>query len=282
MNNRIFYTPKEKKQFHRKHRGFRWYMAMGIILVLMFGTGLFFVVRISALQVADITMSGLDTLREDNVRQEVALALNGSYALGFIPYRFIIAVPIEAITRHLQNRFPLIGEVEIQKEFPDKLFLAIRERELFGVLCNDATLQEDLDMPKDTACAYIDTDGIAYQQAPQSHGFLITKISTDDESIPYTGQAIKKETIDRMIDLSKILPPIIGSPILGYELLRTSSREMRVFTRQGFSLLMKRDGDKDALMFILKTVLEKEIGQRRAQLDYMDLRFGNKVFYKFK
>ena len=283
MNNRIFYIPKEKKQFLSRKKKYNLRMVASFVMVAVMLVLVFFGVRWRALQIEKISISGLSAIQEEDVNREISSVLSGSFVTGLIPYRFLLIAPAGTIIARIKEKFPLISDVEIKKEFPNTLAVTVTERRLFGVLCNDGIREGVVpEQGKDIQCAYLDTNGIAYQKAPKTEGFLIMKVSTDAENIPLEESAVDSAAMRRMIALNHKLPSIIGSPILGYQLLRNSSHELRAVTKPGFVLIMKQDGDMDALFYILKTVLEKEIGSKRKSLDYIDLRFGNKVFYKFK
>ena len=135
---------------------------------------------------------------------------------------------------------------------------------------------------RNVECAYVDTDGVAYQRSPISSGFLIMKISTDASSTPIGDDLIERASIERMIRLKRELPATVGLSITSYELMAAIPHEIRAMTNKGFALVVKDSDDVNNMIRVLKTVLEKEIGSRRKNLDYIDLRFGNKVFYKFK
>jgi len=282
MNNRILYTPKEKR-FVKKRKNYRWYMLIGFLLVASLCVGLFFIARMSSLSISQISINGLATIHEEDTRNTISSVLSGSFASGLIPYRFILFAPTQAIAARLQEKFPLIAKADIQTKFPDTLIVNITEHQLFGALCNDALNSGALDQDKrDISCAYLDTEGIAYQKAPETQGFLIIKISINTPQIAIGQETIDRTMLQRIKELDKALPRIIGSPIASYRIERPASHELVIITKQGFSLLVKDDGDIDSMLYTLKTVLEKEIGARSRNLDYIDLRFGNKVFYKFK
>jgi hypothetical protein len=47
-------------------------------------------------------------------------------------------------------------------------------------------------------------------------------------------------------------------------------------------LILNVKDDYSRVFSVLKTVLENEIKDKAKDIDYIDLRFGNKVFYKYK
>ena len=73
-----------------------------------------------------------------------------------------------------------------------------------------------------------------------------------------------------------------GLEIVSYHFFSRVPREIRVETANGFKLWFDRTKNLSESFKVLKTVLEQEIKDRRQELSYIDLRFGNKVFYKYK
>lgn len=288
MSNRILYIPKEKKYAGKRKKSRTLWVIGGIILCVAVIMGGIMIVGLHAFEIQKISVNGLRSIHESDIEQEVSFVLIGSYAFGLIPYRSLFVAPIQVITDTIAHRFLLIAEVHIKKEFPHTLVINVRERIMFGILCNDAVQKDAADKEIvieeqiDIQCVYVDTEGIAYESAPKTEGFLITKISTDAHGITIGTQAIDPLMMRRITDLNIKLPPIIGSPIVGYTLLRNVAREVHVISKSGFSVIINRDDDLDHALSVLGTILKKEIGSKRNRLDYIDLRFGNKVFYKFK
>ena len=52
--------------------------------------------------------------------------------------------------------------------------------------------------------------------------------------------------------------------------------------KEGWSVIVTRAKEPELWLPVLRTLLTEEIKGRRNQLEYLDLRFGNKVFYKFR
>lgn len=284
MSDRILYTPKEKKKSPQKRNLRSLWIIGGTVIFILLCAGTIYVTRLSALQIKHISIVGLEAISTQDVQSEVDAALADSFFVGLIPYRFLLAAPLEAVAQGITRHFPLIADVAIEREFPDTLAITVRERKPFGIICNDAPRDipaSDQQQPE-VQCAYIDTTGVAYQQAPRTTGFLIIKISTDDAAVTVGNQMIDKVMMRRMIDVGGKIHSAVSSSVVSYQLLRNTPRELRVTVKEGFSLILNRDDDLNQTLSVLRTLLEKEIKQKRKHLDYIDLRFGNKVFYKMK
>lgn len=284
MNDRILYTPKEKKYTKKRKSSFNVWIIVGISFCVVLVILSIAAIRLPALHIQHIIVTGLQTIHEKDIQKEISSLLTGTYAAGLISHRFLPATPIRVMGDHIKKKFPLIAEVEIKKEFPNTLIVTVQERIMFGILCNDG-VNEDAMVDRPSAsieCSYLDTKGIAYDKAPQSVGFLIPNVSTDMPVIARGERVIDPLMMQRLEDLHTKLPSIIHSPIMSYQLRRSTPREVRAVSKAGFSLIINRNDDTDRMFQVLEIVLAKEIGTRRRQLDYIDLRFGNKVFYKFR
>lgn len=283
MNNRILYIPKERKYTQKKISSKNIWIVIGMGTCIILVVLSMIIVRSRAFQIQTIFINGLNMVSEEDVRKKVISTLEHSYFAGLVSYRFLPAASVQIIADAIKHTFPLIADVHIEKKFPNALTISVKERIMFGILCNDAINKKVLPEKQIAIqCAYLDTQGIAYASAPQTIGFLILKISTDNAEIAIGKQAIDPAMMRRIADINAKLSSIIGSPITGYQLLRNASREVRAISRMGFFIIINRDDDLNHAFSVLATVLKKEIGSKHNRLDYIDLRFGNKVFYKFR
>ena len=79
---------------------------------------------------------------------------------------------------------------------------------------------------------------------------------------------------------SELLKNETGEEVESFILSGGLDDEFRARVRSGFFLYVKRDDDFVRVVKTFKIFLEKEIGEKKRFLEYVDLRFGNKIFYK--
>lgn len=223
------------------------------------------------------------SLDESEIRQRISSYLDGKVAM-FLPRSSFFFVRSRRTEALLKDAFPRIASVSAAKIFPHGLKVEISERKLWGIFCNDFKTGVPPPLDAETraaACAYIDAGGFAYERAPASSGLLLIKIHGDGE-LEIPSQAIPQELVRRMITFGEELKSALAIDAVGFEFSSQISHEFRVKTSDGFSLWINRDDEFAGVTKVLKTVLDEEIKDRRDQLEYVDLRFGNKVFYKFR
>lgn len=267
MASRILYTPRERPR--RRRFSFSKKSIFTVVGAVVFSAviaGAIYVLRLPQLQIKEVRFFGLEALVEKELADAVWEKLQGEY-LFLLPRGSTVLASRGAIEKELQEAFPRIRNIAVQKSFPNALEISVEERELFGILCGESQ------------CAYIDTSGFAYETAPDSTGALILKIKSDRDEITVGSQAIEPVLMERFGLLGEELKKI-GLEAIGYEISQKNPRDIRAKIDEGFDIIFNRDDDFQNVFRVLKAVLEEEIKDRKLQIEYIDLRFGNKVFYK--
>ena len=277
MNSRILYTPKNET-LRRKRRNRLWPVMAVLFVVISCLAALIYLLRLPYWQIKHIEVTGNETISADDLRLAAEELLQGE-KIFIIPRRAIFAIDGKALSAAISSRFPKIAGLEVNKIFPDSLWLAVREREFFGVYCNDLDTATST-FRGEAACAYIDRSGFAYDKAPAVSGSLILRVSSDRSDVLIPGQLLQPETMDKMREIADALDKVVAIKITGYILFSKIESEIRILAQEGFELWFKSDDDFEKAALVLKKVLEGEIKERRPRLQYVDLRLGNKVFYK--
>lgn len=267
MASRILYIPRERPRRRRFSISIKSIFAVvGAVVFSAVIVGAIYVLRLPQLQIKEIRFSGLEALVEKELTDAIWKKLEGEYVF-FIPRRSIILAGGNALGGELQSVFPRIKNVSLRKVFPRTLEISVEERKIFGILCGQSQ------------CAYIDISGFAYETAPNSTGSLILKIQSDVDEITVGSQAVEPVLMERFGLLGEELKKI-GLEVIGYEISQKNPRDIRAKTSEGFEIIFNRDDDFQSIFRVLKSVLDEEIRDKRSKIEYIDLRFGNKVFYK--
>lgn len=240
-------------------------------------------VRLSYFQIQEIKIDAIPTFigvaGTDYDAKELETTINtmlsGWYGL-VIPKRFVFSVNGRGLEQRLLAALPRFKTISITKHYPHTLAVSYAKRIFFALLCNDAA---KTDTP---SCGYIDTTGFVYVDAPDASGSLIVKIRSDIAEVKVGVQAIDESTIKQMALFGDGVKRIAGLRLLSYELTMQAPDELRLNIADGFTLIVKKDDNPETVLQILRTILTQEIKDSKSKLDYVDLRFGNKAFYKFK
>src|SRR3989338_7956712 len=291
--SRILYTPIQEKRKSRLRARRSIFLSLGILTALGTTAAIIYVLQMPYFQINSIKISGLVSLDELEIRHKISVLLDEKMGIFFQRKSFFF-LQSERVESGLKSVFPRIAAVSAAKIFPQELSVKISERNLWGIYCNDFKIETSPEEritgenikaqaieTKVATCAYTDDTGFAYESAPASSGSLLLKIHGDGE-LKITSQAISSEFVVKMREFSEMLKNTLGMEIVGFEFSFQIQREFRALTSDGFSLWINRDDDFAGVIKVLKTVLDEEIKDRRAELEYADLRFGNKVFYRYR
>jgi len=274
--SRILYTPRQQKRKQKKFSKKKLRIIMVSSGFIMFLAVCVSVVRLSYFQIREIRVSGGGTEQDG---EELQTAINnlllGRYAL-VIPTRFIFSMSGRNLAQRLLAALPPFETVSVTRQFPHTLSVSYTKRTFFALLCNDAA---KIDIH---SCGYIDRTGFVYEDAPDASGSLILKIHSDLSAVKVGIPAIDEATIKQMTLFGEDMQRIAGLRLIAYELAIQAPDEIRMHVADGFTLIVKKDDNPETILQVLRTVLDQEIKDKKSKLDYIDLRLGSKVFYKFK
>ena len=288
--SRILYSPRQHKRKQKKLSKEKVRALLVLGGVVLFFIACIAVVHLSYFQVREIRVSearasetGVGTLvgaagMEQDAQQlqnTINNLLSGNYAF-VVPKRFIFGIRRQSLEQQLLAILSRFETILVTKQYPHALSVSYAKRIFFALLCNDIA-KADIH-----SCGYIDHTGFVYEDAPDASGSLIIKIRSDLPAVKVGMQAIDAQTVKQMTLFGEGIKRIAGLRLLSYDLSSQAPDELRLHVADGFTLIVKKADNPETVLQILHTVLTQEIKDRASQLDYLDLRFGNKVFYKFK
>ncbi|MBI5742656.1 MAG: FtsQ-type POTRA domain-containing protein [Candidatus Niyogibacteria bacterium] len=222
-------------------------------------------------RMSDLRITGTEALKNDEVAGAARRFLDQKI-LYILPGDNFALLRSDALAANLAATLPTIKTIALDRVWPGRLDIAIKERKSWGIYCLP-TGQAGTD-----TCFLIDEEGVAYAPAPAFEGSLIIKV-TDERS----GQQVHpgdKIVITRPVkEIYDKLSAAAGERLLGVTI--NTDTEWQAQSLSGSRILIDAATDLDTAAKNLKIVLQ-EVGDRRAHLDYIDLRYGRKIYYKLK
>lgn len=270
--SRIVYPvkPKARRRFPK-----RIVLALGVFGGLIaLGAGLWYLANLPYLSVDRIEVRGASFLPPEEIEAVLRDSIADRGWWGFIPRNNFFAVSGEALEHTLKQQFPAIKAVRVDKHFPHRLAVAVEERTLWGVYCVAQGAESS------GPCFYLDTSGTAYEELSQFEGWLLPVIYG---GLPTAAgaQPVPQPTLHYFEEARDALVPLKGV-LLSAAISSSTPSDVRLGLAEGWTLLVSTARPVPEWLQALETILEQEVGARRPELEYVDLRFGNKVFYKFK
>ncbi|MBI4133878.1 MAG: FtsQ-type POTRA domain-containing protein [Candidatus Terrybacteria bacterium] len=271
--SRIVYLREPRKPKH-----FPWQKTIlrGSILVTLAALlgGALYLVRAPFLRVTEVRVLGAHAVSASAIEAVVREELSGNEFL-VIPRDNLLFVSAGRIRETLAREFGGLLDIRVNREFPKRLGITVSERDLWGIACDE--------VPRNGVsghCFYLDRDGTTYEEVSGVSGWLLPVIYLN-RTVAEGASAVPSELIS-LFDRSRDALGGIHEQLLSMTVATATPGDVRLRVAKGWELLITSDREPVEWAKMLKTLLEDEIGERAGRLDYLDLRFGNKAFYKFR
>jgi len=224
---------------------------------------------ISKFRIKNVTIEGLDSIEEKDLSDAVNKTLSEKVA-GFLPGDNIFLINKKRFSEKIMPQFLRIGDIEIVRKFPDALTLSVRERSPWATVCTN--------MPD--KCFLAGEDGFLFDFALNLQGNLILKVLDEREREISLGEFImESDEFEKLKKFKEDVEDYIDSRIIKIVLKNNESYELHF---NSWYIIIDKENDIQLASSNLMLALYSEIKDNYENLEYVDLRFGNKVFYRFK
>ncbi len=255
---------------------FFWVGIFGLISVSLVSYYLFFS---ETFQIENVIVLGNQKIAKEDILKIIQdeFARNNILSLN----QNIFLANIGAMERNIFEKFPQIEEIKSSKDFPDTLSFNITERVQIAWFCkvldslNDEERQESIEK-----CFLLDEGGVIFEEVSASELKLV-KIKSPNSKI-------QLELGQKMIEpelLSKALEILLGIKELGVpveEISVISEERINVKTSQGWEIYFNPKKDLEWQLRKLGADLDEFIPlEKRKDLEYIELRFGNLAPFKY-
>jgi cell division septal protein FtsQ len=233
---------------------------------------------VSRLQIQSIEVSGVKSLSSEIVRAHTeSILYDGKWRL--FSRRNIILYPRGEITRSLMADFPYIKTADVSRRglFSHTLIVQIDERVPATIWCPDSLLARELPQAVTReACYVMDETGFIFAAAPESASALPRYSGAlADGPIGATLQPEYFKNLQETFFLFAERNPT-GIHVI-------DQHDFTIAFADGWYVKASLDQPGEVIVGNLETVLSSEaLKGREGELEYIDLRFGNRVYYTFK
>lgn len=261
---KVFHTP------HRKRRIFWKRVVVGstsLIVLACVCALVFYGTRMPMFTVDGIIVRGLETVPEADVRARTDALLAGAY-YGFVPHRFTPALPEEQIALSVEG-LARVRSASVHAE-GKKVVVTVVEHtpEMLWCASESAT----------STCYYVDRAGTAYERSPELVGSALLRFITEGVEPTPGASLLTDETRALLIDIARILEERHAFRIARIAYMENG--DAILYLTQGGYLLVATSNDLAETYENLASVLgtEKYARLKPGKFEYIDLRFGNKIF----
>lgn len=235
-----------------------------------------------------INITGNSIIDNDELELKVKDKLSGKY-LGLFSKSNVLIYPHHKIYNTLLKDFPRIESLSVDRSGLNTLDIKIKERAGSYLYCGEKIpdIKEDIG----ENCYFVNNDGSIFDKAPYFSGDIYfkyyTKINTPDN--PLNSSVLDS---NRFHELARFIDGISSLGFTPSYLAVDPNGTYYIYLKSSGSnlapkIIFKEDNDLDTILDNFATAMKQkefanEINSKYDTLLYIDLRFKNKVLYKFQ
>ncbi len=244
------YRVKRKRKSILKNRVF-W---RGILSLVFFGVSFYFFILSPIFRIKEVSISGNPVFYE-----KIKKMING---------KNIFLVDFETIKKETLGKFPKIAQINLKRRLPDKIIGQIEERQPVAIFNQGEEF------------FFLDKEGVIFENVSDKLGLIVTKPSLIEFKM--IGERVLEENImSSIIEIDSKLKDNLEISIKEASVI--SEDRLNIKTVEGWEVYFNPKNDLSWQLTKLKAVLDKEIPiEKRKNLEYIDLRFGNLAPYKYR
>lgn len=265
------YKIKKRKSFlHNKNFWFFSFFSM------IFGGIIYFLIFSSFFQVQAIEISGLQKIPQENLQN--IIDKNIQKKILFFSLKNIFLADFGKISKEALNEFPQLETIKIKRRLPHVVTINAEEKKPTAILLFA------------NRKFFIDKKGIIFEETKDDLSDLpILTIDGLSEKLNLGQEIIQEDRLAKIIFVNSKLKSDLAIDInnlenkLSYNFKIVSPEKLIVKTKEGWEFYLNIEGDIDWQITKLSVVLEEKIPpEKRRDLEYIELRFGNFAPYKYR
>jgi hypothetical protein len=261
------YLQKKKKQ---RILTITIYSIASLIVIL----AILFSFRLSFLRVTSISVNDTLNIKSEEIKNDVLDMISGNYYF-IIPKDSYFFLSKEKIKNKIVDDFKKINTIEIKNKGITGLEIEITERQPEVMICDGFREDEEGEH-----CSFADKQGIIFE-----------KVATSSDKIYFKYYSSEEIDKDKFLQLQNFVKNVENSGIIATGLLLSEDGSYELYIKNvDQSIAVVYFDDRTSLDKVVsnlsvfwKNSINKKIGSDSIpNFEYINLRFGNNVFYHIK
>ena len=258
MRKRNFRVKKKKPFFKKKF--------FGILILGTVSLGLLFYLIVFSpfFQINEFTILGNQKVNSHIIKN--FLESSAERKIFLWKTRSIFLTDIADSERRIKENNPQIESVHIEKNFPHSLIVEIKERKPIAIFCQKEN------------CFFLDKNGIIFEKTSDKGDLLLIEGDNNKSNLNLGKEIIPPETVFKILKVEN------GTKDIKFLSLSIKEPHKFIFkTKEGPEIYFDFQGDLNQQIFNLETFLREKVKPENLKvINYIDVRFGNRVFWKEK
>ena len=286
-------TESKLRARRRKQRALLIYIS--IVLAIAAITGVVFLLRADFMRIHTITVSGNTTVPTADITQRVSETISGN-TLFVLPKDDILLYSKRSIVETIYQAFPAVRSVSVEATSFSSIAVKIQEQQPAAEWCgatapvfsSSASSVASSTSINAVNCFLMNSDGLVYAPAPQF---------SQDPYLPFYGvltgggaplpqQFLSPAAVHSLLALIPAISQEVNGAHVRAVAIRTDEvdAEATVYFSNGFSVLFLLKDDAGVVLDHFTSALSSSAfqGHTPADFEYLDLRFGDTLYYKLR
>jgi hypothetical protein len=232
---------------------------------------------------------GTHIIDQEDIEKEVRVDISGKYIYIFSKANSFI-YPHKQIYNNLRLNFPRIESLSIYRDNLKTLHIDISERIGSFLYCGSSIPEIKNDVGEN--CYFINNDGFVFDKAPYFSGNIYFKYYMALESGVVDPLGRQMVSVERFHELARFIDGITSLGFRPIYIVVEQDSTYSLYLDRGINdivpkIIFKDDSELEVILDNLSLAMKKkefadEINSKYNTLLYIDLKFKNKVLYKFQ
>lgn len=262
------YFQKKRINFSRILYGFFSLVFVGVIGYVLFFSGF--------LNILNREFSPTEKIDSQKLANHLDELLKEKY-FKLVPKNNLLLLRESYLNNLFTEKFGIVKKISIAKKFPDKIKITVEERQPAIILENS---QGKFVLDKETNVYpynFFDSSDFDLTELP------ILKETNAERAFSFENNS-GSNYLDFIFKVKDKLEKLLDIPVeKTMTVSKIISGDVFFTTKEGWQIYFNKNVAIDKEIEMLRIILEEKIGkEKRLDLEYIDLRIDNKVFYKFK
>ncbi|MFA6515343.1 MAG: hypothetical protein WCT42_03725 [Candidatus Paceibacterota bacterium] len=236
-----------------------------------------------------VVVIGTHIIDQEDIEKEVYKNISGKYIYLFSRNNSLI-YPHSKIYKNLLLKFPRIESLSVGRDNLNTLQIKIVERTGAYLYCGEEVPENKNDVGEN--CYFINNDGFIFDKAPYFSGNVYFKYYMKIENEAGNPQGKQMTNVENFYNLARFIDKITALGFKPIYIVKDQDGTNYLYLNHGANgtlpkIVFKNDADlsviqDNLLLSMKKKEFADEINSKYNTLLYIDLRFKNKVLYKFQ
>ena len=249
------------------------YFFLGIFSAAGILAGLWSGPRYPELLISNINVSGNNAVKEGLIKNSVANNITGVFYI-FFPKNNSLWFPKETIEETLLKDYPRLATASVGLKDLKNIEVRVTEREAKDLYCKG-------EKENPTNCYFVDNRGFIFAEAPSFTGSVYKRFFSTTTEFVIGQQVMLRPDFEAITQFSDAL----SKNGLNVNSVFMDKDSLKLGLEDGGEIILSNasgaNSALDNLLILLKSNdFKGRSGDGKLKFQYIDLRFGNKVYYK--